>query len=126
MRKRHNTKEALKATKNKLHQVGGAYLDTREHYTLWLNELKVVTLSGNRQRLLDLCATMMTYNAPTRERIAILPTFYAQIFSQLPPIRRVLAIACCLTRMTLPLDQLAEEGAPYSPYDIYPSTVDFF
>ncbi|TMB82696.1 MAG: 16S rRNA methyltransferase [Chloroflexi bacterium] len=125
LRKRHNSKEALKATKNKLHQVGGAYLDTREHYTLWLNELKVVTLSGNRQRLLDLCATMMTHHASTRERIAILPQFYAQIFSELPPIRSVLDIACGLNPLALPWMQLAEEGAPYYAYDIYHSMVDF-
>src|SRR5438045_1008008 len=126
LRKRHNKKEALKATKNKLHQVGGAYLDTREHYTQWLNELKVVTRSGDRQRLLDLCATMMTYHASTRERIAILPQFYAQIFSELPPIRSVLDIACGLNPLALPWMQLAEEGAAYYAYNIYQTIVYFW
>jgi 16S rRNA (guanine(1405)-N(7))-methyltransferase len=125
LRKRHNNREALKATKNKLHQVGGAYLDTREHYAQWLNELKMVSRSGNRQRLRDLCVTMMTYHASTRERIAILPQFYAQIFNELPPIRSALDIGCGLNPLALPWMQLAEEGAAYYAYDIYHSMMDF-
>ena len=125
LRKRHNYREALKATKNKLHQVSGAYLDTREHYAQWLNELKMVTRSGNRQRLLDLCATMMTYHASTRERIAILPQFYAQIFSELPPIRSVLDLACGFNPLALPWMQLTGEEVAYYAYDIYHSMMDF-
>src|SRR5215212_1870408 len=33
---RRNLKEAIKATKNKLHQVAGAYLDARLPYNDWL------------------------------------------------------------------------------------------
>src|SRR6266540_3403360 len=33
---RRNLKEAIKATKNKLHQVAGAYLDARLPYDEWL------------------------------------------------------------------------------------------
>lgn len=125
LRKRHNSKEALKATKNKLHQVGGAYLNTREHYAQWLYELKIVTRSSNRQRLLDLCATMMTHHASTRERIAILPQFYTQIFNELPPIHSVLDIACGLNPLSLPWMYLEEEGVTYYAYDIYHSMMDF-
>ena len=34
---RRNMREAIKATKNKLHQIGGAYLETRPPYEMWLN-----------------------------------------------------------------------------------------
>ena len=38
--KGHNLKEAIKATKNKLHQVGGAYQDSAPRYRAWLDKLK--------------------------------------------------------------------------------------
>jgi hypothetical protein len=33
-------KEAIKATKNKLHQIGGAFLTSRPRYSSWLQELR--------------------------------------------------------------------------------------
>src|SRR3981081_4915112 len=44
--KRRNFKEALKATKNKLHQVGAAYLDGHEDYATWLTWLDAAIRSG--------------------------------------------------------------------------------
>ena len=38
--KRRNLKDAIKATKNKLHQVGGAYLDGSLPYARWLDRLQ--------------------------------------------------------------------------------------
>src|SRR5689334_19903006 len=37
---RRGMKEAVKATKNKLHQVAGAYIDARPPYDLWLAQLE--------------------------------------------------------------------------------------
>ena|SRR2546421_3095763 len=123
--KRRSAKEALKATKNKLHQVGGAYFDAREQYTQWLNELKLAARSNKREQLLDLCTTIMTYHASTRERIPILAQFYAQIFNELPPISSVLDIACGLNPLALPWMPLPEQGVAYYAYDIYHSMMDF-
>ncbi|HEY6407388.1 MAG TPA: hypothetical protein VIY29_07970 [Ktedonobacteraceae bacterium] len=125
LRKRRSVKEALKATKNKLHQVGGAYLDTREYYARWLEELTLAKRTGERERLLELCSAIMTYHASTRERIPMLTQFYAQIFRELPPIRTMLDIACGLNPLAMPWMPLAEEGAAYYAYDIYHSMMDF-
>src|SRR4029079_5037795 len=46
---RRNLKEAIKATKNKLHQVAGAYLDARLPYAEWLALLES-TASGDESR----------------------------------------------------------------------------
>src|SRR5947209_13293349 len=73
--KRRNVKEALKATKNKLHQVGGVYLDTGIHYTSWLNKLRIAAKSGNRDDLLRICTWIMSHHASTRERLPILEQF---------------------------------------------------
>jgi 16S rRNA (guanine(1405)-N(7))-methyltransferase len=40
LEKRRNLKEAIKATKNKLHQVGAAYQDNVPRYARWLEALR--------------------------------------------------------------------------------------
>lgn len=46
--KQRNLKAAIKATKNTLHQVGGAYLDRGAPYAVWLDELREASRSGNK------------------------------------------------------------------------------
>jgi|SRR5579859_2387259 len=122
--KRRNAKEALKATKNKLHQVSGAYLETRVQYGGWLNELRAAAQSGQREDLLHVCARVMSYHASTRERLPILDRFYAEIFAHLPPIRSVLDVACGLNPLAVPWMPLAA-GAEYYACDIYRDMMDF-
>src|SRR5215207_3336599 len=45
---RRNLKEAIKATKNKLHQVAGAYLDARLPYDQWLALLEAAAADDRR------------------------------------------------------------------------------
>src|SRR3954463_15579165 len=49
---RRNLKEAIKATKNKLHQVAGAYLDARLPYDDWLALLEAAA-AADRQPTTD-------------------------------------------------------------------------
>ncbi|GAC1344782.1 MAG: 16S rRNA methyltransferase [Ktedonobacteraceae bacterium] len=132
--KRRNAKEALKATKNKLHQVGGAYLDMQSRgrnelspYSGWLNELRIAAQSDQREDLLAVCARIMNSHASTRERLPILDQLYRQIFAELPPIRSVLDVACGLNPLAIPWMPLAngEEGIEYYAYDIYSGMMDF-
>ena len=125
LRKRRSVKDAIKATKNKLHQVGGAYLDAREHDARWLDELSLAVRTGQRERLLELCSVIMDHHASTRERIPILTQFYTQIFRELPPIRSILDIACGFNPLAIPWMSLPEEGIEYYAYDIYHSMMDF-
>src|SRR5436305_2005994 len=90
--KRHNLKEAVKATKNKLHQVGGAYLDGEVRYSVWLDEFKQACLSGDREQIRQACTRIMRHHASTRERVPVLEEFYTTILANLPPIRSVLDI----------------------------------
>jgi len=122
--KRRNGKEALKATKNKLHQIGSAYLDSRVHYESWLNELRMAALSANRDNLLHGCTRIMNHHASTRERLPILEQFYSEIFTYLPPIRSVLDIACGLHPLAIPWMPLPED-AEYYACDIYQDMMDF-
>lgn len=122
--KRHTLKEAIKATKNKLHQVGSAYLDGREDYASWLDELKWAVQSGNRDTLLSTCVKIMSSHASTRERLPILDQCYATVLANLPPIRSVLDIACGLNPLAIPWMPLAED-VEYHAYDIYQDMMDF-
>lgn len=116
--KRRTTKEAIKATKNKLHQVTGAYMEDKGHYDGWLARLRTTLHAGNESALREQCKQIMSYHASTRERLPILDQFYAKIFAQLPPVRNVLDIACGLNPLALPWMPLPAE-ATYIACDIH-------
>ncbi len=122
--KRRNGKEALKATKNKLHQVGAVYLDGREDYTAWLSELAAVAHLNDLALLQRTCRTIMAHHASTRERLPILDQFYSTILADIAPIHSVLDIACGLNPLAIPWLPLAED-ATYYACDIFAPLVAF-
>nr|HET6902588.1 hypothetical protein [Ktedonobacteraceae bacterium] len=122
--KRRNSKEALKATKNKLHQVGGAYLDGREDYAAWLSELAAVAQTNDQAALQRTCRDIMAHHASTRERLPILDQFYSTILADIAPLHSVLDIACGLNPLAIPWLPLAED-ATYYACDIFAPLVDF-
>lgn len=91
-------KEAVKAAKGKLHQVAGAYFDTRPDYPRWLAGLAAATPAERPAA----CAELLRRHASTRERQAFLPEFYAPLFATLPPAASVLDLACGLHPLGLP------------------------
>ena len=150
--KRRSLKEAVKAVKNKLHQIGGAYLAEKMLYAAWLDELQVAQsphpvagatpLShwergkdegflppaaheiGPLSNLRPVCARILSHHASTRERLPILDQFYTTLLAGLPPIHTVLDLACGLNPLTTPwLPQLA--NIEYYAYDIYQDMMDF-
>lgn len=121
LQRRRTLKEAVKETKNKLHQVGGAYLDANEQSQSWLYELQQGT-HKNKQALQDTCRKVMAYHASTRERLPILDVFYDTLFAQLPPIHSILDIACGLNPLALPW--MPQEITTYYAYDIYQHITD--
>jgi 16S rRNA (guanine(1405)-N(7))-methyltransferase len=122
--KRSSLKEAVKATKNKLHQVGGAYLTDKEDYAGWLSELERLFHSGNQAAFLTYLRKVMSYHASTRERLPILDQFYQIILADLPPIHRILDVACGFNPLALPWMPLAKP-VEYYAYDIYQDMLAF-
>ncbi|GCE25800.1 16S rRNA methyltransferase [Dictyobacter alpinus] len=124
--KRRTLKEAVKATKNKLHQIGGAYLDGHEDYPNWLATIAEARLSGSPETLKQSCRHIMAYHASTRERLPILEDFYHTIFTHLPPIQSIIDIACGLNPLALPW-MISGGSLPssYCAYDIYQHIMDF-
>ena len=115
---RHSLKEAIKATKKKLHQVGGAYLDESIEYSRWELALQTAADSGDPEQLRCVCLQMMQCHASTRERLPILGEFYARVLQGLPPVHTVLDLACGLNPLALPWMGLAA-GVRYYAYDMY-------
>lgn len=89
--KGRSLKEAVKATKNKLHQATGAYLPDRPAYAAWLAEVTAAT-TPDAQRAL--CHRLLAQHASTRERLPFLDEFYTTVLGNLGPLRTVLDLAC--------------------------------
>jgi 16S rRNA (guanine(1405)-N(7))-methyltransferase len=115
-------KEAVKATKNKLHQVGGAYQVEPLRYLDWQERLSAAR--DDPQAFKATCREMMGAHASTRERLPILEEFYDRLFAELPPISSVLDVACGLNPLAIPWMPL-QPGAHYHACDIYTDLVVF-
>ncbi|HXF62775.1 MAG TPA: hypothetical protein VNK95_14220 [Caldilineaceae bacterium] len=114
-------KEAVKATKNKLHQVAGAYLPERPDYRGWLARLAQASTPAAQA---EVCQAIMAHHASTRERLPALAQFYPTLFAGLPPITSVLDLACGLNPLARPWMPLAPD-ASYFACDIYQDQADF-
>ena len=124
LEKRRNLKEAIKATKNKLHQVGAAYQENTPRYARWLEALQVASQAEDPARLQAICREIMSHHASTRERLLLLPCFYSELLADLAPVRSVLDIACGLNPLAMPWMPLAP-GVRYYACDIYQDMIDF-
>lgn len=115
--KYRSLKEAIKATKNKLHQVGGAYQPEAMRYAEWLAILRDPTVD-----LRAACRKIMASHASTRERLPILEDFYAALWTEMPPVQSILDIACGLNPLAIPW---MGEVTAYYAYDIYDELIAF-
>ena len=122
--KHRSLKEAVKVTKNKLHQIGGAYLEGEIPYESWLDELRDASQQQYGERLRQSCMRMMAYHASTRERLPILEQFYTILLADLPPINTVIDLACGLHPLAIPWMPLGEY-VQYYAYDIYKDMTNF-
>jgi 16S rRNA (guanine(1405)-N(7))-methyltransferase len=124
LQKRRNLKEAIKATKNKLHQVAGAYLPGDMHYGRWLAELGAAAQNADNTALRNSCRRVMAMHASTRERLPILDAFYVTTLAGCAPIHSVLDLACGFNPLAIPWMPLAP-GASYVACDVFTDMMDF-
>src|SRR5690606_17752856 len=118
--KRGKYREAVKAAKNRLHQVAGAYLAQLPRYEAWLAQLHAADPADRPA----LCLDFMNAHASTRERLSIITDFYQVALADIPPARSVLDIACGLNPLAVPFMPLADNAAYYA-CDIYTDLADF-
>ncbi len=115
--KTRSFKEAVKATKNWLHQVAGAYLSAPPDYDSWLDRLA----SGDAP---EVCRALMQTHASTRERLPIIDRFYRETLAEIAPIYSILDVACGLNPLAIPFMPLARDAVYYA-CDIYTDLADF-
>jgi 16S rRNA (guanine(1405)-N(7))-methyltransferase len=123
LERRRSPKEAIEATRAKLHQVAGAYWGGTR-YAAWREELRRASATGDAAVFREECREVMRHHASTRERLGILDRYYDTVLGDLAPIRSVLDIACGLHPLAIPWMPLAE-NATYRAYDIYGDLVAF-
>jgi 16S rRNA (guanine(1405)-N(7))-methyltransferase len=121
---RRNLKEAIKTTKNKLHQVAGAYLDSKPQYDLWSTTVASAIQSDDHDQLRRVCREIMAHHASTRERLAILDSFYMTTLADLQPVRSVLDVACGFNPLAIPWMPL-ETDTRYYACDVYDDMIAF-
>lgn len=119
--KGRNFKESVKATRNKLHQVAGAYLPDRPDYAAWWKLIAQAYTEDERRAALR---QVMGNHASTRERLPFIDTFYSTVLGDLPPIHSVLDLACGLNPLAAAWMPLAP-GAIYHACDIYADQIEF-
>ncbi len=122
--KRRSLKEAVKQTRARLHQVGGAYLGGGIDYAQLKDTLLQLPGSLQDLALQEFCRQSMAAHASTRERLPILADFYRTIFADLPPPHTLLDIACGLNPLALPWIPLPPD-AEYFGMDIFGDMIAF-
>jgi len=121
---RRSLKDAVKAVRNKLHQVGGAYQETLIDYAHFLRELEILPADLRHPDMQAFCLKAMRSHASTRERLPILETFFRETLAETGPVASVLDVACGLNPLALPWMPLAAD-APYYACDIYNDQMEF-
>ena len=116
--------EAVKETRNKLHQVGGAYQETPPDYARLSTKLNGLPADLADAQVLQFCRQAMRFHASTRERLPVLAEFYAKIRERIGPLHGVLDLACGLNPLALPWMGLASDGE-YFACDIYGDLAGF-
>jgi 16S rRNA (guanine(1405)-N(7))-methyltransferase len=119
---RRTLKDAIEATRNKLHQVAGLYQEPKMRYGQWLEALRAAGPDADARR--DVCRKVMRHHTSTREREPSVDAFYARLFSDLPPVRSMLDVACGLNPLCAPWMPLAD-GALYHAVDVYADMIAF-
>jgi len=121
---RRSLKDAVKAVRNKLHQVGGAYQETLIDYAHFLRELESLPADLRHPDMQAFCLKAMRSHASTRERLPILETFFRETLAETSPVASVLDVACGLNPLALPWMPLPS-GVRYTACDIYSDQIDF-
>lgn len=121
--KRKNLKEAVRATRSKLHQVAAAYQEKPLDYPAWRQRLEAVS-PQDEAGFKVFCREMMAWHASTRERLADLETIFKISLETIGPVHSVLDVGCGLNPLTIPWMPLAEDAVYYG-CDIYQDMVAF-
>lgn len=121
--KHKSLKQAIKATKRRLHQVYAAFEADVDYEGLYQN-LQAAHEAGDEGDFRAACREGLAQHSSTRERLSILDEFYAEIWQRTGPPSSVLDLGCGLNPLALPWMRLPESSS-YTPLDIDAERVRF-
>lgn len=122
--KSKNVKEVIKATRNKIHQVGASFQETTLPYASWIQELEQLPDNLQSAQVLDFVRVCLPYHASTQERMPFMDQFFQQTLSPVGPISSILDMACGLTPLCLPWMPFTAD-VQYTGVDIYQDMISF-
>ena len=122
--KSKNIKDAIKATRNKIHQVGSAYQETPIPYARWLKELSNLPQNIQAPETINFIRACLPLHASTKERLPFIETFFEKTLSPIQPVESILDLACGLTPLCLPWIP-AVGNVRYTGVDIYENMIHF-
>lgn len=116
-------KEAIRATRSRLHQAYGAY-ESNVDYARASRDLQAAYATGRSDEMRSACRRLLALHASTRERLPILDRLYEEIFAHTGVPGVLLDLACGLNPLSLPWMGL-RQGATYHAYDIDGERIDW-
>lgn len=124
---RFGEKRAEKEAKNLLHQVWGAFYETRPDFKKILNKIEIEN-SGRRptssEDFKKIISSVLKLQSSVQERVGILEEFYKKIFEVTGIPNSIIDHACGLNPLTLPWMSLPETTV-YKAYDIDEEEIEF-
>jgi 16S rRNA (guanine(1405)-N(7))-methyltransferase len=124
LEKNRSAKETIKAVRNKLHQIGGAFQEKPIDYAKWLTELKQLSPGLHQPQMRAFCQDKMAWHISTAERLPILDSFYTSCLASIGPVHSLLDLASGLNPLAYSWLNLASDAAVTSA-DIYQDQADF-
>jgi 16S rRNA (guanine(1405)-N(7))-methyltransferase len=124
LQKRSSLKEAVKSTRNKLHQVGSAYQEKPIPYADLQKELADLPADLGAESTRSFLTRSMQCHASTRERLNIHETLFKEALAELGPLHSILDLACGLNPLNLPWMPAAPD-LEYFACDIYTDMLGF-
>lgn len=117
-------KSAVKYVRNKIHQIGGAYLKVKINYSKLQGELDSLPLNLSAGSVRKFCRRTMEAHASTAERLPILDTFFRTCLESIAPVTSIMDLACGLNPFSIPWMPLVE-NFQYFACDIYLDSLRF-
>jgi len=121
--KRASFRDAVKATRNKLHQVGAVYQDSKIPYSELTTDLEELNGSLTDLHVQEKLKRLMNAHTSTRERLPILEQIYATTLAPIAPVHSILDIACGLNPLAIPWMPLSPSFT-YHAIDIFSPMID--
>lgn len=122
--KRQSLKEAVKSTRNKLHQVAASYRETPIPFEALERDLLSLSPDLEDPAVQAFLKSVMARHVSTAERLPILERIFKETLLDIPPVTSVLDLACGLNPLAIPWMPLGK-NVQYLACDIFTDMLAF-